>query len=306
MLIVDESPQAGPFGDVSGGERRTSMRYDRLGRLVATVDHLGRATTTTYDALGRTVSVTSPDPDGDGPQTAPTVRTAYDAGGTVSWVADPLGRVTVAAFDDRGRLLVQADPNPASGEQPITRTAYNDFGQVDAVSVAAQYDGGTPVFLTTTFDYDGYGRHYLTVGPDPDGAGPRSASTTTSSFDIADRVTRTVVSTTVQIYDATGTATGSSALARVTDTTYDDLDRVREIHRTSMESTAIRLPGRRKRMGSSAIPFTTATRTLRSKRGTRLRFSGKRTRPAAPSSNSRSQAQAGRRGRLAPPHPAVG
>ena len=63
----------------------------------------------------------------------------------------------------------------------------------------------------------------------PDRRGMSTTRPATSSFDIADRVTRTVVSTTVQIYDATGTATGSSAQSRVTDTTYDDLDRVREI-----------------------------------------------------------------------------
>ena len=93
-------------------------------------DELGNQTTYAYDSLDQVTSVTAPDPDGTGPQTAPvttytynylqrlitvaqpgggSLNYSYDAAGNLVSLIDPVGNETTYAYDGRGRLQIETN-----------------------------------------------------------------------------------------------------------------------------------------------------------------------------------------------------
>jgi len=75
------------------GNLTTTYAYDDMyGQLVSIVDSAGRVTNYAYDTNGYVSSVTLPDPDGAGPDPAPTFAFTYTADGLIENVTDPAAR----------------------------------------------------------------------------------------------------------------------------------------------------------------------------------------------------------------------
>ncbi len=221
----------------------TTFAYDRLGRLVGTVDPLGRTTGYAYDRAGRVTRTTLPDPDGPGStsttstaaaQDAPEYQSRYDAAGRRIETIDPLGRSTLYAYDRFGRLTSETDalgnrteyaydaadrlievrtPSPLSGEgggegsshlASVTRYVYDDLDRRTSVTLAA----GTSAAATTSYAYDAWSRVIETVDP----TGRRTAY----AYDAAGRPASTTRvagavdrSTYYETFDENGQVTGS-------------------------------------------------------------------------------------------------
>ncbi len=191
---------------------------------------------TAYDALGRTLTVTEPDPDGAGPLAAPLTTYAYDddgdmvsettLDGTTSYQYDALGRLT---------KLTMPDPDGAgSGLAPWTVFAYNAAGW--KTSETNRLGNGT------TYDYDNLGRVTKVTDAESgetsytyDAKGNRLTltdpvgNTTTWTYDKLDRVltdTNELSDTRTSQYDAAGNLTQlTDRNGRVTTYEYDDLNR---------------------------------------------------------------------------------
>lgn len=97
----------------NGGQHQAYV-YDAEGNAIRTVDSMGPATTTTYDALGRALA-----------SSGPSGRTEfkYDAAGRLVEAADPRGLRTTYVYDGFGQLLLQTSPDTG-----ITRFEYGASG----------------------------------------------------------------------------------------------------------------------------------------------------------------------------------
>lgn len=145
------------------------------------------ATTTTYDDLGRPVTVMDP--------SGAITRTTYNAAGLPLTTTDPTGVTANATYDALGRVITTTQAGLT------TTTTYNEVGQVTATSTS---DGAT-----TTYEYDDDGQLLRVVSPlgNVDGADP-------ADYD------------TVFEYDANGNRTAvTDATGNRTETTYDPLGR---------------------------------------------------------------------------------
>ena len=110
--------------------RDVTFQYDARGRRTGVTDELGNQTTYAYNLLDLVTSVTAPDPDGTGPQTAPvtsynydyfqrlasvtqpgggSLNYSYDAAGNLVSLIDPVGNETTYAYDGQGRLIIETN-----------------------------------------------------------------------------------------------------------------------------------------------------------------------------------------------------
>jgi RHS repeat-associated protein len=117
----------------------TSTRnvYDGLGRVVESVDKIGRSTLFTHDELGRLTRTRHPD------GTAESLT--YDAEGRRLTATDRGGRTTSETYDAAGRLLTTT-----RGDGSVTSNVYDVAGQLVATTDARGN--------TTAFEYDAVGR----------------------------------------------------------------------------------------------------------------------------------------------------
>ncbi|MEW4454562.1 RHS repeat-associated core domain-containing protein [Bremerella sp. JC817] len=242
---------ADPDGAGALTSPEVSYEYDAASQLVSMTDELGNETTYQYDNLGRQVKVTLPDPDGVGALTAPETTYIYDAAGQLLSTTDPLGRTTSYTYDNMGRQLTVPLPDPDGAgalTAPVTTYTYNADGQLASVTDAASqvvsytYNAAGQVATmtdptgTTIYTYDALGRQVSITEPDPDGAGPLSAPTTTYAYDNeGDMVSMTTLDGTASYeYDDLGRLTKmtmpdpdsvGSGLAAWTVYTYDAVGR---------------------------------------------------------------------------------
>ncbi|MFD5816111.1 RHS repeat-associated core domain-containing protein [Streptomyces sp. NPDC127038] len=188
--------------------RTTRADYDGAGRVRASYDGENNKTTTTY-APETTwpddgVTVTTPDPDGNGPATAMSTTTWYSRlWGSPYRILDANGHTTRLVHDSVGRysqvfkpteIANYPDGAPSMKFTYTIPTATNSDGVPDAVTGAPRTESSTLQSGTTyveSYEYfDGLGRARETQDPSPDGTG------------------RTVLSVR---YDTSGNVTGTSA-----------------------------------------------------------------------------------------------
>ncbi|NLS94971.1 MAG: tandem-95 repeat protein, partial [Planctomycetaceae bacterium] len=192
--VYDDDTAGDAFGELisityaqgTADEATVQFEYDGFGNVTAEIDELGRRTEYTYDFAGRFLSVTQPDPDGEGPLASPVTLYAYDdTAGTVT-ITDPLGNVTVETYDSARRLVARLLPDP-DGEGPLASPSFS-FSYDASGNLTSSVD---PLGRTTTCQYDALGQLLQTTRPDPDGAGPLAAPVTGSTYDAAGNVSST-------------------------------------------------------------------------------------------------------------------
>ena len=152
--------------------------YNFAGEVTSITDPLGRITTREYDALGRLIEMTLPDPDGQGSATSPVYAWTYDAVGNVLTSTDARGGVTSREYDNLYRLIELTLPDPddsGSLASPVIAYAWNAAGWLTEVIDAMGRE--------TDVEYDNLGRRTKIIQDDPDGGGSATRPETTFSFD---------------------------------------------------------------------------------------------------------------------------
>ena len=194
----------------------TAYQYNAVDLLTQITQPGDRATTYQYDELNRLIRVTEPDPDEQGPLTAPETGFDYDLLGNQTQVTDALGRVTTFEYDARNRLSRIIDPDPdgaGSLTSPITSFTYDATHNLISTS--------DPLNRITTFQYDGRNRLLQTTAPDPDGEGAQVSPLIRYSYD-----------------ETSNLVAMSNALGHTTEYRYDGLNRQIEVIDPLDESTS--------------------------------------------------------------------
>ncbi len=133
---------------------KTTFAYDATGRLASSVDPRGNqtganpvnyTTTYSYDNADHLTKLTSPDPDGSGPQQPLIRQWAYDPAGNLQSTTDPRGYSTLYGYDNANRLTSVSAPDPGSG-RPVTQYGYDAVGNLTSRIDANNH--------TTTYGYD--------------------------------------------------------------------------------------------------------------------------------------------------------
>ncbi len=136
----------------------TTFAYDSTGRLTSSVDPRGNQTggnpadyTTayTYDNADHLVKVTSPDPDGTGPQQPLVTQWLYDPAGNLQSTTNPRGNSTLYGYDSANRLTSVSAPDSGTG-RPVTQYGYDAVGNLTTRTDANNH--------ATTYGYDNANR----------------------------------------------------------------------------------------------------------------------------------------------------
>lgn len=135
-----------------------STQYDDRGLPVMETDALGRVTSYEYDAYGRLVSRTLPDPDGAGPLEPPVWSYGYDRLGRLVETTDPTGGQVLATYDDLDRQITETVTDRTTGSTVFltTELGYDDAGNLTSVK--------TPLGRTTTTTYNAAGEPVRITG----------------------------------------------------------------------------------------------------------------------------------------------
>lgn len=141
---------AGLQDGTSGREWVTTgiLTYDQFGRVLTSTDAIGATTTTAYNPATssplRSMSVTSDDPDGAGPNPKQTTTTTYDPRwGAVVKNVEPAGQTSETELDALGRVTKVWLPGRARTETPSAKYTYtlNSAGFNAVKTEALRYDG---------------------------------------------------------------------------------------------------------------------------------------------------------------------
>jgi RHS repeat-associated protein len=184
----------------------TLSYFDAVGRLLRSVDPMGRATTYEYNAVNLVTKIT----DALGGQTTFT----YDGNGNLLTLTDARSKTTTWTYDAMDRVETRTDP--LARDEAFT---YNENGTIETWT-----DRKGQV---TSYTYDS--RDRLTfVGFGTTGNPPSYASTITTTYDAGDRATETIDSvagTIERTYDLLDRLTEEQTSEGTVTYTYDDADR---------------------------------------------------------------------------------
>lgn len=114
---------------------QTTTTYDVVGKPLTVTDPLGRVTKNSYDSLGRLTMVTEPDLTPADATDNPTVRTFYTTHGKPWKVIDQMGHITTTTYDALGRPVNVTSP-AVGGVSAITTTEYDAAGNAVRVTDA--------------------------------------------------------------------------------------------------------------------------------------------------------------------------
>jgi RHS repeat-associated protein len=171
-----------PKDQTGDPERRSTVKYDKVGNVVETTDAKGGVTKTVYDPVDQPVEITDPaggrttmtydnvgnvtkvvDPRKNAtPATDDyTVTYTYDLNHRVVRTTDPIGETTSVRFDLDGLTLGRTD---AEGNEAQAR--YDERGSLVESKVPYDKDAsGAPLYRTARYEYDQQGNQTRTVTP---------------------------------------------------------------------------------------------------------------------------------------------
>ncbi|WP_327376318.1 DNRLRE domain-containing protein [Streptomyces sp. NBC_01216] len=254
----------------------TRAGYNTFGELTHTRDPRNAVTGTIVDKLGRATDMILPTytPPGTSQPLTAVIHTTYDALGRTESVTDPLGRTTRFGYDQLGNVTHQTDPAPGttttgfSEPSPFTTTQTNlDGGGITRYTwtpTGLQLSATTPTGARTEATYDELGRQLtattieryptlqnLTTRYTWDDASNQTASTTpagrttTSVYNAAGEPTTVTApapgGTTRLYYDKLGRHYLTyDATNRKTQTVYDGLGNVIEVRDYGTGTTVLR------------------------------------------------------------------
>jgi RHS repeat-associated protein len=154
-----------------------TFTYSTADLLLTATNELGKTTTNTFDALDRVLTVTLPDPDGAGGQSASTTTYAYNAMNLVTSITDPLGYVTSYTYNNRNWNTVITHPDPDGGgalSSPTETFTYLATGEKETIlnSVTHPSDPLSYSVLSSTVEDSELGTVVVAyivtwTGPDP-------------------------------------------------------------------------------------------------------------------------------------------
>ncbi|GAA2341240.1 hypothetical protein GCM10010170_024560 [Dactylosporangium salmoneum] len=205
-------------GSLTGPSQATTYQYDRLGRLVETIDSDGNQWTATYDRLGRRIGTTDPD---KGATTS-----VYDAADRLTATTDARGITLAYSYDDLDRKTGLFE-GTTSGQQ---RAAWQyDTVRKGALTRATRYVGGV-TYAISVDDYDAIGQPLSISTTLPIAAGiPAGTYTATATYNVDGSVATTTYpaagglpsETVARTYDSTGRLLSLTGLETyVADTAY--------------------------------------------------------------------------------------
>jgi len=123
-------------------KKTTQNEFDRKGRLLEEVDHLGNPISQTYDGFGRSIETRYPKAlDADGNAYIPAVQSTYDLMGNLTSYTNPRGETTSTTYNAERKPIKIVHPD--GGE---THHTYNQAGSVistthpDSTLVTYEYD----------------------------------------------------------------------------------------------------------------------------------------------------------------------
>jgi len=229
----------------------TTTEYDRLGRVSAQVDPLGRRTEYRYDGLGNAsyivTIVDSGETDFDAPVLNLVTRYEYNNAGDLVQITAPdpdgsgdpgLSPVTDLYYDRLGRQILSrqvvgssADTLGSPTDDVENATAYDNLGRVVST---IDPRGGVAVYT-----YDALGRQTSVTLPDPDGVGSQASPVMETTYNKLGQVTAALDArgfVTTYEYDALNRLVKVSlphdpmamSFGYAIERTYDDLGRVAE------------------------------------------------------------------------------
>ena len=219
----------GPEGPLPAPQR--SYTYDAAGRLNRFTDEAGMVTVSGYDEVGRVVSQTLLDPDGDGPLVDQVSRWIYDSSGRVVTSIDHGGRQTSYVYDRLGREITRMLPAPdesPNSRRPIYNQSYDAAGNLASTT--------DPLGNVIAYQYDARGRLTTKIDPATDAGSLITRFTHDQPGDLVavTRVTPSLVDVdpvTTHEYDRSGrrigttlpaVTTGGGTLVLASSQTYDD------------------------------------------------------------------------------------
>ena len=204
----------------------TTYTYDAMGRTASMTDALGNTTNYTYDALGRMTEELLPAPS-EG-KVRPATSYTYDSMGNLVSVTDALGNTTDYTYDALGRVTEEQfpdmDPTDDDLTWPTTTYIYDAMGRVISITDAED--------KTTHYRYDALGRQTHVIDAlctDPTADDAVLDHTQRTGYDDVGNIVSTTDEcglTTLYDYDALGRLTlegqpGYDLTTRVTQYDYD-------------------------------------------------------------------------------------
>ncbi len=168
----------------------TEFNYDHYSRVESVFDQTGfQQVLYAYDGNGNVVSETAEDPDGSDPLTGSVTQYGYDVLNRRTSLTDPLNKITGFVYDKNGNLT--SSTTPLGFKTSYTYDA--DNRQLTRSDPRENVAGcSCPGKHTWTYAYDPASNVLSETAPDPDGAGPLTASVTQYVYDkIGQRTSRT-------------------------------------------------------------------------------------------------------------------
>jgi RHS repeat-associated protein len=133
--------------------------YRPGGLVESETDPRGATTAYTYDRYGRTLTVTNPDPDGSGAQTAPVTTYTYDRAGQLLETIDPTGALATATYDSFGRTATVSATERTETDPAYFTTSYTYDNAGKLLTETA------PSGAQTAYTYDALGRTRTVTDP---------------------------------------------------------------------------------------------------------------------------------------------
>ncbi|MDQ3379530.1 MAG: DUF6531 domain-containing protein [Actinomycetota bacterium] len=191
---------------------KTTYTFDATGRLKTSVEPRGNVTggnpadftvTYDYDDADHLIRLTSPDPDGTGPQTPLLTQWLYDPAGYLQTSTDPKAHTTDYGYDPTNRLTSVTAPDPDGAgplTRPLTQYTYDEVGNRKTRTIGTRtttygYDDANRLISVTsptgqlwTYGYDANGSRISQVDANGNATPTGGDGTTTYGYDVLGRL----------------------------------------------------------------------------------------------------------------------